>query len=93
MGLIFNISRYQSNPGMGNWIVVKHIVKYLRRTRNYMLLYSGGDLNPIGYIDSDFQSDKDSRKSTFGSIFTLGGGAVVWRSIKQSSIVDSTMEA
>ena len=26
-------------------------------------------------------------------MFTLGGGAVVWRSIKQSSIADSTMEA
>ena len=58
-----------------------------------MLVYSGGDLNPIGCTNSSFQSDKDSRKSTSGSIFTLGGGAVVWRSIKQSNIVDSTMEA
>ena len=58
-----------------------------------MLMYSGGDLNPIGYTDSDFQSDKYSRKSTSGSIFTLGSGVVVWRSIKQSSIADSTMEA
>ena len=58
-----------------------------------MLIYSGADLNPIGYTDSDFMSDKDSRKSTSGSIFTLGGGAVVWRSVKQSSIADSTMEA
>ena len=58
-----------------------------------MLVYSGGDLNPLRYTDSDFQSDKDSRKSTSGSIITLGGGAVVWRSIKQSSIAYSTMEA
>ena len=87
------VSHYQSNPGMGHWMVVKHILKYLRRTRDYLLVYSGGDLNPIGYTDSDFQSDKDSRKSTFGSIFTHGGGAVVWRSIKQSSIAESTMEA
>ena len=87
------VSRYQSNPGMGHWIAVKHILEYLRRTRDYMLVYLGGDLNPIGYTDSDFQSDKDNRKSTSGSIFTLGGGAVVCRSIKQSSITDSTMEA
>ena len=87
------VSRYQSNPGLAHWIVVKHIFKYLRRTRNYMLIYSGADLNPIGYTDSDFMSDKDSRKSTYGSVFTLGGGAVVWRSVKQSSIVDSTMKA
>ena len=87
------VSRYQSNPRMGHWIAVKHILKYLRRTRDYMLVYSSGDLNSIGYTDSDFQSDKDSRKSTSGSIFTLGGGAVVWRSIKQSSIVYLTMES
>ena len=35
---------------------------------------------------------KDSKKSTSGSIFSLGGGAVVWRSIKQSCIADSTMD-
>ena len=58
-----------------------------------MLVYSGSDLNLLGYTDSDFQADKDSRKSTSGSVFTLNGGAVVWRRIKQSSIADSTMEA
>ena len=54
------VSRYQSNPGLAHWISVKHILKYLRRTRNYMLIYSSADLNPIGYTDSDFMSDKDS---------------------------------
>ena len=87
------VSRFQSNPGPEHWVAVKHILKYLRRTRDYMLVYSSGDLNLLGYTDSDFQADKDSRKSTSGSVFTLGGGAVVWRSIKQSSIADSTMEA
>ena len=32
-------------------------------------------------------------KSTSGSVFTLNGGAIFWRSVKQSSIADSTMEA
>ena len=35
----------------------------------------------------------DSRKSTSGNVFTLGGGAIVWRSIKQTCVADSTMEA
>ena len=87
------VSRYQSNPGLAHWIAVRHILKYLRRTRNYMLIYSGADLNPIGYTDFDFMSDKESRKSTSGSVFTLRGGVLVWRSVKQSSIADSTMEA
>ena len=87
------VSRFQSNPSPDYWIVVKHILKYLRRTRDYMLVYSGDDLKIQGYTDSDFQGDRDSRKSTSGSVFTLGGAAVVWRSVKQSSIADSTMEA
>ena len=35
----------------------------------------------------------DSRKSTSGNVFTLGGEAIVWRSINQTCVVDSTMEA
>ena len=87
------VSRFQSNPGPDHWIAVKHILKYLRRTRDYMLVYSGDDLKIHGYTNSDFQGDRDSRKSISGSMFTLGGAAVDWRSVKQSSIADSTMEA
>ncbi|KAA0050871.1 gag/pol protein [Cucumis melo var. makuwa] len=86
------VSRYQSNPGRDHWTSVKNILKYLRRTKDYMLVYGSKDLILTEYIDSDFQTDKDARKSTSGSVFTLNGGAVVWRSIKQSCIADSTTE-
>ena len=76
------VSRYQSEPGEEHWIAVKHILKYLRRTRDYMLVYQNESLEPIGYTDSDFQSDIDSRKSTSGYVFTFGGGAISWRSVK-----------
>ncbi|XP_070018025.1 secreted RxLR effector protein 161-like [Nicotiana sylvestris] len=70
------VSRFQSNLGREHWTVVKHIIKYLKRTRDYMLVYHSSDLAPIGYTDSDFQSDRDSRKSTSGYVFILGGGAI-----------------
>ena len=75
-----------------HWQVVKHILKYLRRTRDYMLVYHSEDLIPIGYTDLDFQSNLDFRKSTSGYVFTLGDRAISWRSVKQSCIADSTME-
>ena len=87
------VSRYQSNSGPKHWQAVKHILKYLQRTRDYMLVYRCEDLILIGYTDSDLKSDLDSRKSTSGCVFTLGGGAISWRSVKQSCIADSTMEA
>ena len=87
------VSKYQSNPRPKHWQAVKHILKYLRRTRDYMLVYQCEDLIPIGYTDLDFQSNLDFRKYTLGCVFTLGGRAISWRSVKQSCIADSTIEA
>ena len=67
-----HVSIYQSTPEE-HWIAVKHILKYLRRTRDYMLVYQDESLEAIGYTDSDFQSDIDSRKSTSRYVFTFGG--------------------
>ena len=38
------VSRYQSNLGHEHSNVVKHILKYLNRAKNYMLVYSREDL-------------------------------------------------
>ena len=33
------VCRYQLNPRLKHWQTVKHILKYLRRTKDYMLVY------------------------------------------------------
>ena len=38
------VSRYQTNPKPNHWVVVKHILKYHMRMRDYMLVYYGDDL-------------------------------------------------
>ena len=58
------------------------ILKYLKRFKDYMLIYGGDELIPINFIYSNFMSDKDSRKSTFGHVFTLGSGTISLRNIK-----------
>ena len=59
-----------------------------------MLTYrKSNQLEVIRYSDSDYAGCVDSRKSTFGYIFLLAGGAVSWKSGKQSVIATSTMEA
>nr|GFB52073.1 hypothetical protein [Tanacetum cinerariifolium] len=35
------VSRYQQNPGKLRWVGVKHILKYLRNTRDMFLVYGG----------------------------------------------------
>ncbi|XP_031265613.1 secreted RxLR effector protein 161-like [Pistacia vera] len=86
-------SKYQSKPGEKHWSAVKTIFKYLRMTKDLILSYRGSELKIQGYSESDFQSDVDDRKSTSGFIFTCNGGAISWKSSKQSTTTDSTTEA
>jgi hypothetical protein len=59
-----------------------------------MLTYRRSDSLEIrGYSDADFVGEKDDRKSTSEYVFTLVGGAISWRSSKQSIVASSMMYA
>nr|GEZ51342.1 hypothetical protein [Tanacetum cinerariifolium] len=47
----------------------------------------------ICYCDAGFETDRDDTKSQTGYVFTLNGGAVVWKSSKQSTTAQHTAEA
>ncbi|XP_020242941.1 uncharacterized protein LOC109821162, partial [Asparagus officinalis] len=57
------------------------------------LIYGKSDLRMEAFSDSSFQSDIDDSKSVSGYVFTLNRGAVSWKSSKQDTVADSTMEA
>ena len=86
-------SRFQANYGEEHWTTVKNILKYLRRTKDMFLIYGDYELKVSRYTDASFQIDKDDYKSQSGFIFLLNGGAVSWKSSKQSTIADSTTDA
>ncbi|RVW22815.1 Retrovirus-related Pol polyprotein from transposon TNT 1-94 [Vitis vinifera] len=81
------VGRYLSNPGHDHWVAAKKVMRYLQRTKDFMLVYRKVDnLEVVGYSDSDFGGCSDDRKSTLGYIFMLAGGAISWKSAKQSLI-------
>ena len=51
------------------------------------------NLDVIGYSDLDFAGCVNSHKSTFGYIFMMASGAILWKSVKQTLIATSTIEA
>ena len=69
---------------MSTTIGVKRILRYIKGTEDYGLLYKKGDMKGelIGFSDSDFAGDCHDRKSTSGHIFFFGGMAVSWSSQK-----------
>ncbi|RVW38039.1 Retrovirus-related Pol polyprotein from transposon TNT 1-94 [Vitis vinifera] len=88
-----DMERYLSNPSMDHWKKAKRVMRYLQRTKDYMLTYRrSSHLEIVGYSDSDFAGCLDSRRSTSGYIFMLAGRAVSWKSVKQTLIASSTME-
>jgi hypothetical protein len=46
-----------------------------------------------GYMDADWATDVNNRKSTSGFVFMLGGAAISWGSKKQTSVALSSTEA
>ena len=74
--------RYQSNPDLKHWTTVKCILKHLRMIKDLLLVYGEGDLRVNKFTDSDFQSNLDNRKSTFGFVLACNGKAVSWKSSK-----------
>ena len=71
------LGRYLSNSGMDHWKKAKQVMRYLQRTKDYMLTYRRSNhLEIVGYSDFDFMRCLDSRRSTSGYIFMLVGGAV-----------------
>jgi hypothetical protein len=74
--------------------MVKKALRYVQGTKGLMLTYRRFDsLHLEGYSDSDFTGDVDDRKSTSGYVFTLVGGAISWKSSKQTVTTSSTMYA
>src|SRR5271154_1252957 len=72
---ISKLSQFNSDPTETHMHAARHVLRYLRGTRDYWIVYDEAQsldihdytnaLHPIiGYADADWGSDKDDRKST-----------------------------
>ncbi|XP_071900903.1 uncharacterized protein [Coffea arabica] len=90
---VCRLSRYTHNPNREHWFALVRLMKYLRGTMNFGILYSGFPTVLEGYSDANWISDSNDTKSTSGYVYTLGGGAIAWKSARQTIIARSTMES
>ena len=68
-------------------------MRYLKGTISYGIRYTRHLKVLEGYCDANWISDVDELYATSGDVFSLGGGAVSWKSCKQTILTKSTMEA
>jgi hypothetical protein len=79
------------------------LLRYLAGTKGYGIIYYGKN-DPIrkqpnirfdlhGYYDADWGSDTFDRRSRFGYVFLMAGGAISWWSGKEDLVASSTVHA
>lgn len=91
---VSNASRYLESPSQVHENAAKRILKYIRGTNKYGLLYhSDGRQTLRGFSDADYAGDTDTRRSTTGFCFSIGHGVVSWNSERQRSVSLSTTES
>jgi len=95
--LAFSVNKlafFSHNPGRAHWNTLKHILAYVKGTIDYGITYKGGDsLQPHGYVDSDYASCRDTRRSMKGNIFMVAREPVSWECKRQDTVALSTVEA
>lgn len=91
---VYFLSRFQSKPNKILWQALKRVLRYVKETIDYTLIYKCNPKDKIlvGYADADFARDND-RKSTSGYLFKLFNNTIIWKSKKQHCVSLSTTEA
>lgn len=86
------VSRYMERPTVLHLNAVKRILRYIKGTLEFGLVYSkdGGNNMLSGYSDSDHAGNTDDRKSTGGMAFYLNESLVTWVSQKQRCVALSS---
>ncbi|XP_040863136.1 secreted RxLR effector protein 161-like [Glycine max] len=102
------ISRFLDDPKAFHWATAKRILRYLRGTLSYGVLFpkksyqtaltslvgiSESTTMLMGFSDSDWCGDKVERKSTTGYLLKFLGTPISWCSKKQPVMTLSSCEA
>ncbi|KAL0388456.1 UNVERIFIED_CONTAM: Retrovirus-related Pol polyprotein from transposon TNT 1-94 [Sesamum radiatum] len=89
------LSRFMSNPGTTHWEALKWLFRYLNGSNNSGIKFSkcSEGVKLMGYVDSNYANDRDSRRSTTSYVFTLCGACISWKSQLQNIVALSTTEA
>ena len=86
------LDRFTIKTGNEHLRALTRVMRYLIGMKNCGLFFEKYPAVLEGFCDADWNTLSGDSYSTIGYVFTLGGGAVCWRSKKQTIIANSTME-
>jgi transposase InsO family protein len=90
------LTKHMCNPGQIHWEAAKRVLRFLRGKPSDGITYTrglpGGNQLQV-YADSDWASDRDSRRSTGGHCAILNGGSISESCKKHTCVAHSSAEA
>lgn len=87
------LSQFNTNYDIEHWKGAKRVLRYLKGTSNYGLVYERTGLPLFGVVDADWGANMIDRKSYSGFAFILAGAPITWEARKQRTIALSSTEA
>jgi hypothetical protein len=88
------LSQYVSKPRVPHLQAAHHLLRYLKATTGQGIFSPAvPNLKVSAYVDADWGSCLDSRKSTTGFCIYLGHALISWKSKKQATVARSSAEA
>ena len=76
------LARFSSKPNFEHWNAMTQLMRYLKRTAHYGLLYQRYPIVVEGYSDASWNTLLGDSLFTTSYVFTFGGGAICWKSKK-----------
>jgi hypothetical protein len=76
-----------------HWTAAKRVLRYLKKTINFGLIFRQNDEPLYGYTDADWGNCPNDRKSYTGYCFIFCGSSITWESRKQCTVALSSTEA
>ena len=95
--VVTKLSQSMAKPTQENLNMAKHVLRYLKGTKEHGLKFGKSELplKPTGFCDSDWGASVGDRRSITGYNFQLSelGPLVSWKSRKQQTVALSSCEA
>ena len=89
------LSQFSATPGTTHLESLKRIVRYLKGMVHYTLILGQqgtNSVNLVGWTDSDWVQDPDTRRSISDFVFDIADSKVTWSSKKQPTVTLSTVK-
>ncbi|MBW0470970.1 hypothetical protein O181_010685 [Austropuccinia psidii MF-1] len=87
------LSQYLEAPGIQNWRIFLHAIKYMKEIQDVGLFYCHANCKGIvSYSNADWGNCKETCQSISGYLDSLNGNLVLWKEKKRPLVSISTAE-